>query len=124
MLGAAHSCANPLTARYNMAHGVAVGLMLPHVVRFNATQCNPLYFDLLVRGGLHPDSEQSAGEFLAHWVSGRLESHGLPSRLSEVGVSAEDIPGLASEASNEWTAQFNPRPVAVQDFMSLYEAAF
>jgi len=124
MLGAAHSCANPLTMRYNMAHGVAVGLMLPHVVRFNATECNPLYFDLLLRGGLHPDSERSAGEFLADWVSGRLESHGLPSRLSEVGVSAEDIPGLASEASNEWTARFNPRPVSAQDFVSLYEAAF
>ncbi len=29
MLGAAHSCANPLTARFGITHGVAVGLMLP-----------------------------------------------------------------------------------------------
>jgi alcohol dehydrogenase len=36
MLGAAHSAANPLTAHYNVVHGIAVGVMLPHVVRFNA----------------------------------------------------------------------------------------
>ena len=36
MLGAAHSAANPLTAHFNVVHGVAVGVMLPHVVRFNA----------------------------------------------------------------------------------------
>src|SRR5690349_7218815 len=36
MLGAAHSAANPLTAHYGTPHGQAVGLMLPHVVRFNA----------------------------------------------------------------------------------------
>jgi alcohol dehydrogenase len=35
MLGAAHACANPLTARFGIAHGVAIALMLPHVVRYN-----------------------------------------------------------------------------------------
>ena len=36
MLGAAHACANPLTAEYDITHGIAVALMLPHVVRWNA----------------------------------------------------------------------------------------
>src|SRR6185436_15036686 len=35
MLGAAHAAANPLTAHYGIAHGQAVGMMLPHVVRYN-----------------------------------------------------------------------------------------
>ena len=35
MLGAAHALANPLTAGYGIAHGEAVGLMLPHVIRVN-----------------------------------------------------------------------------------------
>src|SRR5207244_2528236 len=38
MLGAAHAAANPLTAHFGIVHGQAVGLMLPHVVRFNAHQ--------------------------------------------------------------------------------------
>ena len=36
MLGVCHSCANPLTAHYGITHGVAIGVMLPHVIRFNA----------------------------------------------------------------------------------------
>ncbi len=36
MLGAAHACANPLTARYDLAHGLALAILLPHVVRWNA----------------------------------------------------------------------------------------
>ena len=123
MLGAAHSCANPLTARYKATHGVAVGLMLPHVVRYNGTECGALYADLLARGGFRLVSEQSAAEFLADWIWGRLETHGLPTRLSEIGASLADIPDLASEASKQWTAQFNPRPVTIEDFESLYEAA-
>ena len=35
MLGASHALANPLTATYGTSHGQAVGLMLPHVIRFN-----------------------------------------------------------------------------------------
>ena len=35
MLGATHACANPLTARYGTTHGVAIAVMLPHVVRWN-----------------------------------------------------------------------------------------
>lgn len=124
MLGAAHACANPLTAQYKTAHGVAVGVMLPHVVRFNGTECDALYAELLARGGFQLVSEQSASEFLAEWILGRLETHGLPTRLSEIGASVTDIPDLASEASKQWTAKFNPRPVSKEDFESLYAAAF
>src|SRR5262249_30878082 len=35
MLGVCHSCANPLTAHYGLTHGLAIGIMLPHVIRFN-----------------------------------------------------------------------------------------
>ena len=54
MLGAAHAAANPLTARYGVIHGHAVGLMLPAVVRFNAQdpEVAPLYHQLALQGGL------------------------------------------------------------------------
>ena len=54
MLGAAHAAANPLTARYGVLHGHAVGLMLPAVIRFNAQDAGvaPLYHELAVQGGL------------------------------------------------------------------------
>ncbi len=46
MLGAAHAAANPLTAAYGLAHGLAVSLMLPGVVRFNASEVDDLYREL------------------------------------------------------------------------------
>src|SRR6187402_2507086 len=47
MLGAAHALANPLTAAFDVPHGQAVGVMLPHVIRFNAAAVEEQYHDLL-----------------------------------------------------------------------------
>src|SRR5688572_532937 len=47
MLGATHACANPLTARHGTPHGVAIAVMLPHVVRWNAETVGQRYADLL-----------------------------------------------------------------------------
>ena len=50
MLGATHACANPLTARYGTTHGIAIAVMLPHVVRWNAEHVGDRYAELLDRG--------------------------------------------------------------------------
>ena len=47
MLGATHACANPLTARYGTTHGIAIAVMLPHVVRWNADVVGERYGELL-----------------------------------------------------------------------------
>ena len=47
MLGATHALANPLTAHYGIVHGQAIGLMLPHVIRFNGQQFGDWYGELL-----------------------------------------------------------------------------
>src|SRR5690606_15085897 len=47
MLGAAHATANPLTARHDVAHGQAVGLMLPAVIRMNGRVHPAWYAELL-----------------------------------------------------------------------------
>ena len=48
----------------------------------------------------------------------------LPLSLAECGVSQSILPVLAEEASQQWTARFNPRPVAEAELLGLYEAAF
>ena len=112
MLGAAHACANPLTARYNITHGVAVALTLPHVIQFNSTVVADLYREL------SPDRE------LADRIVTLKHATGLPHCLRDFGIARSDIPSLAEEAAAQWTAQFNPRPLALQDFVRLYEAAY
>lgn len=118
MLGCAHACANPLTAHYGVTHGIAVGVMLPHVVRYNAPAADDLYADLA------RDADLSGGaEAVADRVTELLRAAGLPTTLAECGVSRDIVPLLAEEAGEQWTAKFNPRPVTEADLRRLYDAA-
>ena len=116
MLGGAHACANPLTTRYGITHGVAVALVLPHVIRFNSAVVRESYRQL------HPD-----GDLVDRVVELKNISN-LPNTLQECGVQyatgTVDLPTLVKEASAQWTAQFNPRPLNVQDFTTLYAAIY
>jgi len=128
MLGAAHSAANPLTAHFDIAHGLAVGLMLPHVVRFNSEDSHSVraYADLATAAGLvgTDASPMLAAERLAQRLERIVRTTGLPHSLPECGVRGESISQLSHEAAAQWTAQFNPRPVTAADFETLYLQAF
>ncbi len=129
MLGAAHSCANPLTARYGVTHGVAVGLMLPPVVRFNGNEVEPLYRELATTASLNGDlGNGSSGGASALRVSRRVSElravAGLPGRLEDCGVERPRLRELAEAAAKEWTASFNPRAVGADELESIYVDAF
>jgi alcohol dehydrogenase len=122
MLGATHACANPLTAHYGLTHGIAIGVLLPHVVRFNALEVEPLYAELTEQ-----TLEGRDGVLASEWVVARIQEllrlADLPTRLADCGVSKSILPLLAEEANQQWTARFNPRPVGEAELLSLYEAA-
>jgi alcohol dehydrogenase len=129
MLGAAHAAANPLTARYGVIHGHAVGLMLPAVVRFNAQDpdVEPLYHQLALQGGLidpHSPNGAPAGEKIARFIRSYQENTGLPRSLDGIEVSNGDIELLAADAARQWTGTFNPRPVTEREFAALYREVF
>ena len=116
MLGAAHACANPLTARYGIVHGLAVGLMLPHVVTHNSVTAGDEYDELVQPAPGQGDLPGRLTQLLA--------AGGVPLRLRDHGVQLEALPELASAAANQWTAQFNPRPVQETDLHAIYESAY
>jgi alcohol dehydrogenase len=128
MLGATHSMANPLTAHHDIAHGQAVGMLLPVVVRFNA--CEPqvaeLYATLACSAGLCPGSAtvEVAVAALVERLEELLDAAALPRSLSACGVPRSELGTLAEEAARQWTAQFNPRAVTVEDFVELFERAW
>jgi alcohol dehydrogenase len=123
MLGACHACANPLTAHYGLTHGIAIGVLLPHVIHFNAPAVGPLFNDFAHEAGLVNGDTGVAAEALAQRITALMRLAGLPTSLSACGISAGILPLLAEEASQQWTARFNPRPVAETDLLHLYEAA-
>jgi alcohol dehydrogenase len=122
MLGAAHACANPLTARYGTTHGVAIAVMLPHVVRWNSEVVGERYAEL--QRVSDPDSGADSGESLAGRLDALARAGGLPRSLQEIGVPRGDLPALAADAATQWTGTCNPRPFDAPAALGLYQNAF
>jgi alcohol dehydrogenase len=118
MLGAAHACANPLTARYGTEHGAALAMLLPSVVRWNASEVGARYAELSGR------NSSDGGEALARRVEELAEAGGLPRGLSASGVSREDLPALAEDAAGQWTGRFNPRAFDAAGALEVYGWAY
>lgn len=112
MLGAAHACANPLTARYGITHGLAIGVMLPWVIRFNARVRN--FYDAL----------EADPEKLARRIESLRDAAGLPTSLEQLEVSEADLPILAEEAARQWTATFNPVSVDAPSLLEIFRDAY
>jgi alcohol dehydrogenase len=122
MLGATHACANPLTARYGTTHGVAIAVMLPHVVRWNAGHVGERYEELLRVCG--ENGRGDAGTRLAARLETLRDAASLPRRLRDIDVERGDLPALADAAALQWTGTFNPRPFDAAAALTLYETAF
>jgi alcohol dehydrogenase class IV len=109
MLGATHACANPLTARYGTAHGAAIAMLLPTVVRWNA------------KVGV---DYMTPGEELAKRLEELTEAGGLRTNLRSAGISESELPELAADAAEQWTGTFNPRPLDIQGAIEIYRCAY
>jgi alcohol dehydrogenase len=123
MLGAAHALANPLTARFGVTHGAAIGILLPHVVRFNSPVVDGMYRNLVQDAGYSVNGTP-AGLVLADQLRSLVAAAGGPVSLEECGVDSNAIPVMAREAADQWTGRFNPRSVAADSLEELYRCAF
>lgn len=124
MLGATHALVNPLSAHFGTVHGVAIGIMLPHVLRFNSELVDPHYQDLAWDLGVDVPPGETGGEVLARAIRSYVEAAESPTTLSACGVNGDLFSQMAGEASEQWTARFNPRAVDARALERLYHAAF
>ena len=124
MLGATHACANPLTARYGTAHGAAIAMLLPTVVRWNE-KTGTDYCSLLSWSGIgERNNHLTPGEELARRLEELAAVGGLRTNLRSVGVSETELPELAADAAQQWTGTFNPRPLDAQGAIEIYQCVY
>ncbi|WP_449267415.1 iron-containing alcohol dehydrogenase [Gimesia benthica] len=124
MLGATHALANPLSAHFGLTHGVAIGIMLPHVIRFNAELVGEHYSQLASDIGLCDPHDPAGPGLLAEHIQSLVSLAGAPTTLTECEVDTGLFDQLAEEASRQWTGNFNPRPVDQSSLRELYECAY
>jgi len=125
MLGATHACANPLTAHHGTTHGIAIAVMLPHVVRWNADHVGDRYAILLRAAGRYaPTVDRAPAGHLAERLEALRQAGGLPAALRDLGVPREGLATLAADAATQWTGTCNPRPFDAAAALDLYERAY
>lgn len=127
MLGATHACANPLTTHYGTAHGASIAMLLPSVVRWNASVAGERYAELLKLSSTSTNSETLRGdsaESLARRLEELATAGGLHRTLGGAGIPHTELSMLAEEAAEQWTGRFNPRPFDSKGALEVYGLAF
>ncbi len=126
-LGSTHSMSHPCGAHFGVPHGVANAINLPHVIRFNAEGGSDIadrYRDVAGLLGVESGgSDADVGHSLAAHVEGMVERMGLPTRLSQVGVSEDGIRALVEGAMGDGLTLLNPREPSEEDYAELFRRA-
>ena len=121
-LGVDHGMAHPLSALFDVPHGVACAMLLPTVMRFNMPAAKQKYVEIAKACGVyqHTMTIDEAAEAACKAIEGLSEKVGTNKRLSELGITEKDIEALAEQAINDVCTPGNPRPVSKQDIIDLY----
>jgi hypothetical protein len=129
-LGAVHSCAHALSTVADLHHGLANGIMIDHVMRFNLPAATAKLAELArvarVPRGDAGSEESRAAAFIA-WLGDLKREIGIPARLSGYAgarrVGESDIARLTEIATADVCHQTNPRPCTAGDFAQIFRAA-
>ena len=117
-LGAVHSCAHALGTVTDMHHGLANGIMIDHVMRFNLDAADRKMAELARVCGAGGTAES-----FVEWLVALKSRIGIPARLGEKGVSREHIAKLVEVAVKDTCHQTNPKPVSAGDFERIFTQA-
>lgn len=118
-LGVIHSLAHPLSSVAGVSHGLANAIMMPHALSFNAETAPDRVADVAPALG----SDDVSGKGVARAVTELCRQIGLPTRLSEAGVTEAMIPKLTEKAMQDGCHTCNPRDCTPEDMEGLFLAA-
>ena len=126
-LGIDHSMAHPLSAVYDIPHGTACAILLAPVLKFNAPATGERYREIARAMGVANVDSMSQDEYRAAAIDAvaKLSADvGIPTKLSDLGVKAEDIDFLAESALADACTPGNPRDVTKEQIAEIYRSIF
>lgn len=125
LLGATHAMSHQVGGLLDLPHGVVNGVLLPHIIRFNAVEVPDRFIPLAQAAGLAVGGAggEEAGNMLADKVQAIAAELGVPRGLAQLGVREADIATLARSALADACLATNPRSAAHDDLVALFRAA-
>ncbi len=125
-LGLDHALAHPLSSRFNVHHGLACSIMLPHVIKYNLI-ANPTKY-ARIAAALGEDieglSKVEAARKAVEAVKRLLSDIENPQSLGEIGLDRNLIPTLAEDAFADGNIGRNPRKTTKEELAGLYQEAW
>lgn len=123
-LGLAHAIGSALSGHCHVPHGIAIGLLLPSVVEFNASvrpekAATIAQLMVTIANGTGPKAEGAASA-----VAQMVRDIGLPTRLRDVGVTEEKLTDIAKDSFKSGMMKFNPRTPTESEVLELIHRIF
>ena len=122
-LGLVHGMAHPLSAWYNIPHGVACAALLPTVMKYNKDFTGEKYRDIakaLNVEGAETLSIEEVRDAACAAIDQMSKDVGIPATISELGVKAEDITKIAEDALKDVCTPGNPRDTSLEEIIEIY----
>ncbi|MBQ3584359.1 MAG: iron-containing alcohol dehydrogenase [Lachnospiraceae bacterium] len=123
-LGNVHAMSHPVSAFFNVPHGVANAILLPTVIEYNALADDGKYFKIynyISKTTVKQEAFDSS--MLAELLRELNASLGIPSSLREVGVTEDKFEAMTEDAMKSGNIAVNPRATKKEDVLELYKKA-
>ena len=124
-LGNVHAMSHPVSAYFDVPHGLANAILLPFVTEFNELSDKGKYYDIYRCISLAPVTKK---DFVPHMLTQEIRvlniSLDIPGTLVEVGVKEELFEFMTDDAMKSGNIAVNPRQTTRQDILDLYNKAF
>lgn len=123
-LGDVHAMSHPVSAFFNVPHGVANAILLPTIVEYNALADTGKYLKIYNYIAKYPLCTEEFESFMLTDLLRELnESLGIPAGLAEAGVTEDKFDAMADDAMKSGNIAVNPRSTTRQDVLMLYKKA-
>lgn len=142
-LGIDHSMAHKLGAEFHLPHGMLVSILLPHVIRYNGTDCptkfvsfpkyeyyvaKHKYADISRRLNFPAYTDDEGLESLIRETRKLSSDMGIPQSLKEAGVDEKEflakVDDLADRAFSDQCTSANPRVPLVSEIKQMLLDAY
>lgn len=125
-LGNVHAMSHPVSAYFDVPHGVANAILLPTVVDFNKDAADPEKYRYIY-GCISKDMGADINftpDMLATEIRMLNYELGILPTLSDIGVTSDKFEQMADDAMKSGNIQCNPQFTMKTDILKLYEQAF